>query len=103
MTTIVELAQIKLGKGKSEEDLLVASSTFQNEFLSRQPGFVRRELLRKADGNFVDLIHWRSEADAKAIMDKVSRSPACAGYFSVMDMNDPAEGVDHLVSMAVYG
>ena len=51
-----------------------------------------------------DIVHWRSAADAQAIMDKVSASSACAAYFAVMEMpdGDAAAGVDHLVSIAVY-
>ena len=49
-------------------------------------------------------MHWRSAADAQAIMDKIAGSPACAAYFAVMQMpeGDAATGVDHLVSLAVY-
>lgn len=104
MNAIIEWAPIKLAAGKTEKDLLAASETFQRDFLSAQPGFLRRELVRKSARDYVDIVHWRSEADAKAIMDKVQGSPACATYFSVMDMGDGdmTGGVDHFTSLAVY-
>jgi heme-degrading monooxygenase HmoA len=103
MTTIVELAPFKLAAGKSETDLLAASSSFQKGFLEEQPGFIRRELVRKSGGSYMDIVHWRSEADAKAVMEKVQESEACALYFSVMDMTGGSEtGVDLLPSLAVY-
>lgn len=101
---VVELATIHLAKGKTEGDLISASDTFQREFLQQQAGFLRRELMRNEDGTYADLIHWRSMADAQAIMDKVAESPACQAYFSVMQVNpeNPAEGVSHHDSLAVY-
>lgn len=104
MKAIIEWAPIKLAAGRSEQELLAASDAFQRDFLSAQPGFLRRELVRKSARDYVDIVHWRSEADAKAIMDKVQGSPACATYFSVMDMGDAelTSGVDHFTSLAVY-
>lgn len=101
--TIIEWAPIRLAAGRTEADLLAASHAFQRDFLARQPGFLRRELVRKAEGEYVDLVHWRSEADARAILDRLE-SPACQAFFSVMQMSEAeaASCVDHFVSLAVY-
>lgn len=106
MTAItVEMAKINLAVGKSEAELVAASEQFQREFLSRQPGFLRRELLRLDEGNYLDLIHWRSAADASAVMEYAMESPQCQAYFAVMamDTDKPDEGVARYTSLAVYG
>lgn len=101
--TIVEWAPIKLAPGRTEADLMAASDAFQRDFLSRQPGFVRRELVRKGEGEYVDIVHWRSIEDARALMEKVEGSPACQAFFSVMQMDEGETGcVDHFASVAVY-
>lgn len=87
---ITVLAPIKLAKGKSETDLIKASDKFQDEFVSKQPGFIRRELIRKGDGEYLDIIQFRSKEDAEKIIEKEKKSPACHAFFAVMDMN----GVD---------
>lgn len=87
---ITVLAPIKLAKGKSETDLIKASDKFQDEFVSKQPGFIRRELIRKGDGEYLDIIQFRSKEDAEKIIEKEKESPACHAFFAVMDMN----GVD---------
>jgi hypothetical protein len=104
MNAIIEWAPIRLAAGRSEKELLDASEAFQRDFLSVQPGFLRRELLRKSEREYVDIVHWQSAADAQAIMDKVANSQACAMYFAVMDMGtgDMTAGVDHFTSLAVY-
>lgn len=101
---IVELATVKLAAGKTEADLLAASNAFQTGFLSAQPGFMRRELVRKKNGEYVDVIHWRSQADADAVMAKAPSSPAVQAFFSVMDVDpsQPETGVEHCASIAVY-
>lgn len=101
----VEIAKINLAAGKSEAELVAASEQFQQEFLGKQPGFLRRELLRLDEGNYLDLVHWRSAADASAVMEHAMASPQCQAYFAVMTMDPdkPDEGVAHYTSLAVYG
>jgi hypothetical protein len=101
---IVELATFKLKQGKSEADLLSASGAFQT-YLDGVPGFVRRELLKVNEGQFIDLVHWQSRGDADALMAKAGDSPECLAYFSVMDMAAmaPDEAVKHYASLASYG
>ena len=103
-TTVIEMARITLGAGKTEADLVAASNAFQSAFLAEQPGFIRRELIKTEDGGYADLVHWRSMADAHAIMDKVSSSTACLAYFAVMEMSgDMTAGVAHYEVLASYG
>jgi hypothetical protein len=103
-STVIEMARITLGAGKTEADLVAASNAFQSAFLAEQPGFVRRELIRTEDGGYADLVTWRSMADAHAIMAKVSGSAACLAYFAVMDMSgDMTAGVAHYEVLASYG
>lgn len=103
MSAIIEWASFRLADGRSEADLIAASDTFQEAFLQRQPGFLRRELLRTPDG-YADLVHWRSEAEADAVMKVAMESPACLAYFAVMAaVADPAAGVSHHRSLRQYG
>jgi hypothetical protein len=59
--------------------------------------------VRRAEREYVDIVHWRSAADAQAIMSRLD-SPACQAFFAVMDMSGPdaAACVDHFSSLAVY-
>lgn len=103
-STVIEMAEIKLAAGKTEADLLEASNRFQEEFLSVQPGFLGRELVRKEDGQYADIVRWASMEDAAAIMEKAATSPACGGYFSVMEFNpeNPDAGVSHFGVLSSY-
>ena len=95
---VVEWAPFTLAEGATEAELLEASAALQKEFLARQDGFVRRELLRSKDGSWCDLVYWRDAASAEAIMSAIADSQICQRYFELMvgaDPNDPAAGVQH--------
>ncbi|MCO6184826.1 antibiotic biosynthesis monooxygenase [Rhizobium sp. L1K21] len=100
---IIEIATVTLAAGKTEEDLVAASDQFQT-FLSTQPGFIARTLVRKDDGLFADVVEWEDQASADTMMQAAAGSPECGAYFSVMNLadNNPATGVAHCTVLAQY-
>ena len=103
---ITVLAPIKLGSGKTEADLIKASSIFQEEFASKQPGLLRRELVKTGDGQYLDIIQFRSKKDAEEIIEKEKDSPACHAFFAVMDINmeasEEADDIEFYESLETY-
>ncbi|HKH92206.1 MAG TPA: hypothetical protein VKA54_10390 [Gemmatimonadaceae bacterium] len=102
---VVEWAPFRVVDGVTEQAVLAASDSLQRDFLARQRGFVRRELLRGPDGQWVDLVHWEDEAAAHAVFTAAMESPVCAEYFKLMVMPegaDPAAGVLHLHRVREY-
>ena len=102
---VIEWAPFRLAEGVTEGELLAASETLQREFVARQPGFVRRELLRGADGHWADLVHWESERAAHDVFAAAMESPVCAEYFKLMVMpegGDLAAAVLHLHRIREY-
>lgn len=94
---ILEFAAIKLAPGSSEQDLLSASQVFQTEFLDNQDGFIRRDMVRKGDGTYLDVILWQSRAHADAVFERAQSSEAVGQYFGHMEI-DPDNmdaGVEH--------
>lgn len=100
------LAPIKLAEGKTEADLLAASRQFQEDFVAKQAGLLRRELIHIRDREYLDIIQFRSEEDAKDVIEKEKQSPACHAFFSVMDMSaesaDAAESIEFYPSLVTY-
>lgn len=88
MSPVTVLAPIKLAKGKTESDLLAASKTFQRDFVAHESGVLRRELVRKPDGTYLDIVQFRSHEDYLDVVKKEMESPICAAFFSVMDLSD---------------
>jgi hypothetical protein len=104
-TVTIEWAPFKLADGADEARLLRASDGLQTGFLARREGFIRRELLKGQDGQWVDLVYWESEEAAARAMQEAASSPACLEYFQLMvgvDHPDPAAGVLHLRQVKTY-
>lgn len=102
---ITIIAPIKLAMGKTEANLIEASNRFQEEFAGKQPGILRRELVRKNDVEYLDIIQFRSAKDAEDIMEKEKESAACHAFFAVMDMSMGAAGqgnIEFYISLVTY-
>ena len=101
----LEWAPFNLRPEISEADLLRAADALQNEFLLKQPGFVRRQLLRAGDGSYVDILWWSSPDAAHAAMAKVAESSVCNAYFEHMLVDEAAAGagVALLTPIRSYG
>ncbi|WP_170478377.1 hypothetical protein [Ruegeria arenilitoris] len=104
MSPVTVLVPIKLAEGKTEADLLAASQTFQKEFVAHEPGVLRRELVRKPDGTYLEIIQFKSSEDFQDVLKKEMESPVCAQFFSVMDLSDydPEAEMDLNVSLETY-
>lgn len=94
---VIELAQIKLADGKTEQDLAAASDAFQDGFLNGQDGFLSRHLVRRSEGIYLDIIHWASREKADAVFAQAQKSEAAGQYFAVMqfDVQSDDPGVEH--------
>lgn len=103
ITAITVLAPIKLVEGKTEADLLSASEKFQKEFVSLQPGVLRRELVKKSEGEYMDIIQFRSRKDVDEVMEKEKTSPVCHEFFALIEMSNAAEtDLSFYASLATY-
>jgi hypothetical protein len=97
---IVEWSEFKLATGVSEDTMLRAADSVHDNFLRKQPGFVRWELLRGKDGKWVNLLYWKNQASVDQAMPKVEKSPACSAYFKCMA--DSAETVPFFHRVKAY-
>jgi hypothetical protein len=80
----IEWVPFHVGAGVDDTDFINAADALTREFLSAQPGFVRRELLRAADGSWVDCVAWRAAADHHSAMERMSASPAALHFMSLL-------------------
>lgn len=83
---VVELAPFHLADGKTEVELLEASNRFQKEFLDGFEGFVRRSLVKHADGAYADIVVWADDSSSKKAVAAAGQHDAGQAYFSLADM-----------------
>lgn len=95
---VIEWAAFRLKEGVSDSTLFAASETIQQEFLKRQKGFIKRDLVKESDGKWVDVVYWESHQNAEDAMKQTMNSPVCLKYFEIMtDVN-----VSHLNVVKSY-
>ncbi len=102
---VIEWAPFELAEGFDEKALLQASATLQKDFLSKQRGFIRRELLRGKGKQWVDLVYWQSWEDAEQAAKNAASSAVCRNYFQCMlaaDHDDPNAAIFHFERMESY-
>ncbi len=102
---VVEWAPFELAAGIDEKALLQASEVLQRDFLGKQKGFIRRELLKGKDNHWVDLVYWETREDAEQAAKNAAESAVCRSYFQCMlaaDHDDPAAGVLHFDCIHTY-
>jgi hypothetical protein len=85
---VLEWAPFRLKSGVDEATLLESSERLQRDFLAYQEGFVRRELIKGAEGSYIDLIWWHSFAASQSAMKNAARSPVCRSYAALMDCSE---------------
>lgn len=103
---VVEWAPFTVKEGIEEGAVVRASQALQSDFLSKQPGFVRRELLRGKGRQWVDIVYWESRRATEAAMEAAAKSEVCFRYFQLMadaDHEEPGAGVTHFEQVEVFG
>jgi len=82
---LIEVLTFKLAPGTDEAAFLEADRAVQDEVVPREAGFLRRTTARGAEGEWIVLLLWRSEADADASAERSRRHPAQIRFTSLLD------------------
>jgi len=85
----IQLAPAQLREGVDEAQLLEASNAFQENFVSKQKGIVRRILLKAKHGGYADLIFFESKEDADRVAQVEATSEHCLALFQLLQPPDP--------------
>jgi hypothetical protein len=87
-STYIMLAPATLKPGVDEKTLIAASDAFDRDFVKKQKGVLRRQLLRTKHGGYADLVTFESKEAADKVIEAEMTSPDCAKLFSLMEMPD---------------
>ncbi len=81
---VVEVTTFRLQTTAIQQDFHALDAAVENNFTSKQPGFIKRQSAVDANGNYVVIVYWETVADAGASMDKFMTDPAVAEYASMI-------------------
>jgi hypothetical protein len=103
--TTVEYAKFTIKDGVTETQVIAASQKFEEDFLVKQSGYIKRDLLRLNGREWADIVYWGSREEAEKVLKACEKSPVCGDYFSIMEPVDPKipnGGVIHLEVVKSY-
>lgn len=100
MQSLIELVSFKLVADADEKEF-ESMQIGMNEWVKQQPGFYYRTLVKDTDGSFIDIVHWASEADAKAAAEKFMQSPDTTKMLSLID--EESVNMRHMPSFSEIG
>jgi quinol monooxygenase YgiN len=81
--TFVELTRFRVDPDR-EGDLLRARPAMLADFRADRAGFVDARLVRLADGQWLDIVTWRSAADFGASRAKGANLPGISAFFAAI-------------------
>jgi heme-degrading monooxygenase HmoA len=85
---VLELAVYRLKEETTREQFLSTSAAV-SEWIATQPGFISRDLLYAADQDrWVDVIYWKTLAEAHAAAAVAESHEDCQPFFNLIDMGN---------------
>ena len=92
----IEWAPFEVAGHVSDEQLEKAAADLEVNFLQKQDGYLRRELLKGEGKQWVDLVYWSSPQAAARAAEDANTSEAFLEYFSLMvGLEDAEDGIAH--------
>lgn len=92
----IEWAPFETTEHVTAEALLDAANKLEQQFLVKQPGYIRRELLQGDSNKWVDLVYWDSPQNAALAVKAADESDAFHEYFSLMiGVENAEDGIAH--------
>jgi hypothetical protein len=83
---VVEVAQFRVKPGVTVEQVVQASDALMVD-LQAAPGYASRELMVDEHGQWVDMVHWRSMAEALAAAEVFPTWPSAQPFMELLDMS----------------
>lgn len=95
----LEIVLFNLKNGVNESDFLQASEPL-GAAVKEMKGFVKRELLKGANGQWSDIVHWESLDDAMKAQEVIMSKTECHQFMGMIDESTMA--IHHLQQQRVY-
>ena len=102
---VVEIAPFSIKEYITEEQIIQASNDLQKGFVEKQNGFIRRELVKKSQREYMDIVRWETEYDALNAMQNAMKDPTCYSFFLLMENTNHENmvlNVDQLEILKIY-
>lgn len=83
--SILEVTTFSLKSSANEQIFNTLDAEVEENFTSKQPGFIRRESAVNENGEYVVLVYWKTLADAQASMKKFMTDASVGEYAGLIE------------------
>ena len=97
---IVEVVQFKAKTGVSDAQIRAAAAALQRD-VEQFPGYMRRRLLKSADGQWIDIVDWTGLDEALQAGEAMMARPSAQGFMELVELESIS--MLHLAPVQVYG
>jgi hypothetical protein len=97
---IVEVVHFKAKPGVSDAQIRDAADALQRD-VEHFPGYLRRRLLKSADGQWLDIVDWTGLDEALHAAEAIMARPSAQGFMELVEPESMT--MLHLASVQVYG
>ncbi len=77
-----DIISYELAENVSKEHLLKIAQQIVNDWMKKQPGFIKWEIHNNSDGSFTDIVYWESEQAAKNSEKEMVNIPNASDWFT---------------------
>ncbi len=77
-----DLITYQLANGVTEAQLLKVASDIIENWMRKQPGFLKWEIHKGEDNSYTDIVYWASKDDAKKAEAEMTTIPDASDWFS---------------------
>jgi hypothetical protein len=81
----LEIVRFRLNEGTNSSQFLEAVAQMNQSFLSKQAGFLNRQLAQAEDGIWTDIVHWESLQKAQEAMQIAETMPNLMHFMQMID------------------
>ena len=87
-TMHIVIAPFRLKEGISESVMLEASDDFEEQFVQRQDGILKRIVVKDGADRYADVVFFEDAAAIDRVVEAEQNSDVCASLFAIMDDED---------------
>ncbi|MEM6766941.1 MAG: hypothetical protein AAF655_18540 [Bacteroidota bacterium] len=82
---VIEITTFTYKEGVKADTFWIRDAKIQEDYTSKQPGFISRESAMSEEGEVVVVVRWKTMADAEASMNKFMQDPSVADYAQMIE------------------
>ena len=84
----IVIAPFRPKQGITEDVMLQTSDYFDEQFVRKQDGILKRILVKDGEGGYADIVFFNDAAAIDRVMEAEQNSDVCAAFFALIDDED---------------